>query len=1113
MSLSIELNVTYILINTLPSLKDQELLQAQEYVYQLSEQGAIIFISTIMDSNDLFDVFSAAPEDVPDVSDEEPETNDTHILASSGDKKHEISDEETTIDVKKKVKPNKSSNGKESSKIVPIVADAFEQEASREVDASAGLSTSSTTEVDEDGKVKLSHQVRHQVALPPNYDYKPIGQHKRTNEARTYPFTLDPFQDTAISCIDRGESVLVSAHTSAGKTVVAEYAIAQSLRDKQRVIYTSPIKALSNQKYRELLAEFGDVGLMTGDITINPDAGCLVMTTEILRSMLYRGSEVMREVAWVIFDEVHYMRDKERGVVWEETIILLPDKVRYVFLSATIPNAMEFAEWICKIHSQPCHIVYTNFRPTPLQHYLFPAHGDGIYLVVDEKSTFREENFQKAMASISNQVGDDPSSTDSRGKKGQTFKGGPAKGDAKGDIYKIVKMIWKKKYNPVIVFSFSKRDCEELALKMSKLDFNSDDEKDALTKIFNNAIALLPENDRVLPQIKHILPLLRRGIGIHHSGLLPILKEVIEILFQEGFLKVLFATETFSIGLNMPAKTVVFTSVRKWDGQQFRWVSGGEYIQMSGRAGRRGLDDRGIVIMMIDEKMEPQVAKGMVKGQADRLDSAFHLGYNMILNLMRVEGISPEFMLENSFFQFQNVISVPIMEKKLIEYQKQYDDIHIEDESGIKEYYEIKQTLNGYYDDVRKVITHPANILSFLQPGRIVEVVIDNDQNYGWAAVVDFAKRVNKRNPTAVYSDYDSYIVNVVVSKMFIDSPINLIKPFNPAFPEGIRPAMEGEKSISAIIPITLSSIRNVGNMRLFMPKDVKASGQTDTVGKSLKEVGRRFPSGIPLIDPVKNMKITDDDFMKLQKKISVLEDKLEKNPLSGSVKLTELYETYDKKHSISNDMKKLKAKITESQAVIQLDDLRKRKRVLRRLAFSTPNDIIELKGRVACEISSGDELLLTELIFNGNFSALKPEQAAALLSCFAFQERCKEAPKLKPELAEPLKDLKELAAKIAKIMKDSKIEIVEKDYVESFRHELMEVVYEWCKGATFTQICKMTDVYEGSLIRMFKRLEELVKEIVDVANTIGNTALREKMETVLKLIHRDIVSAGSLYL
>lgn len=410
-------------------------------------------------------------------------------------------------------------------------------------------------------------------------------------------------------------------------------------------------------------------------------------------------------------------------------------------------------------------------------------------------------------------------------------------------------------------------------------------------------------------------------------------------------------------------------------------------------------------------------------------------------------------------------------------------------------------------------MTHPAHLLSFLQPGRLIEVVVDGNQRYGWGAVVDFAKRVNKRNPTAVYSDYDSYIVNVVVSSMYVDSPINLIKPFNPAFPEGIRPAQEGEKSLCAIIPITISSITNVGNLRLFMPKDVKASGQVDIVGKSLKEVGRRFPDGIPLIDPVKHMKITDDDFMKLQKKIQVLEEKLKTNPLHGSVKLNELYEAYNSKHELSDAMKKLRAKITDSQAVIQLDDLRKRKRVLRRLEFCTPNDIIELKGRVACEISSGDELLLTELIFNGNFTELKPEQAAALLSCFAFQERCKEAPKLKPELSEPLKDLRELAAKIAKIMKDSKIEVVEKDYVESFRHELMEVVYEWCRGASFTQICKMTDVYEGSLIRMFKRLEELVKELVDVANTIGNQALREKMEAVLKLIHRDIVSAGSLYL
>lgn len=391
-------------------------------------------------SQDLFDVFSERQDSSKDQVPATPihESNNDALKPSSqpsergtkravGSPSDESNDtaEQRGSQKKQRIKPSHVSAS------VPVVADLFETEASREVAASAGLlaNSSSIVEAQELGStvVKLSHQVRHQVALPPDYNYIPISEHRPPAEpARIYKFSLDPFQATSIASIERNESVLVSAHTSAGKTVVAEYAIAQSLLAKQRVIYTSPIKALSNQKYRELLAEFGDVGLMTGDVTINPDASCLVMTTEILRSMLYRGSEVMREVAWVIFDEIHYMRDAERGVVWEETIILLPDKVRYVFLSATIPNAMQFAEWICKIHEQPCHVVYTDFRPTPLQHYLFPAGGDGIHLVVDEKGIFREENFQKAMGALGEKAADDPaapSTKKDRSKKGQSKKG------------------------------------------------------------------------------------------------------------------------------------------------------------------------------------------------------------------------------------------------------------------------------------------------------------------------------------------------------------------------------------------------------------------------------------------------------------------------------------------------------------------------------------------------------------------------------------------------------------------------------------------------------------------------------------------------------------------
>ncbi|CBY08831.1 unnamed protein product [Oikopleura dioica] len=272
--------------------------------------------------------------------------------------------------------------------------------------------------------------------------------------AREYKFTLDPFQERSVLCLDNHQSVLVSAHTSAGKTVVAEYAISLALRDKQRVIYTTPIKALSNQKYRDLQEEFVDVGLMTGDVTINPSASCLVMTTEILRSMLYKGSEIMREVQWVVFDEIHYMRDSERGVVWEETIILLPDNVRYVFLSATIPNAKEFAEWICHLHKQPCNAVYTEYRPTPLQHYIFPCGGDGLHLVVNDKREFNDAEFDNAMAVLRN--AGDMAKGDARNRR-------QPRGGTQGpsNIKKLVKYCHENNFLPLIVFSFSKKDVEE----------------------------------------------------------------------------------------------------------------------------------------------------------------------------------------------------------------------------------------------------------------------------------------------------------------------------------------------------------------------------------------------------------------------------------------------------------------------------------------------------------------------------------------------------------------------------------------------------------------------------------------------------------------------------
>ena len=548
-----------------------------------------------------------------------------------------------------------------------------------------------------------------------------------------------------------------------------------------------------------------------------------------------------------------------RGVVWEETIILLPDKVRYVFLSATIPNAMQFAEWITKTHGQPCHVVYTDFRPTPLQHYFFPAGADGIHLVVDEKGFFREDNFNKAMTTIAEKQGDDPADAmakrKGRGKDKKINKGG-TKGPS--DIYKIVKMIMMKNYNPVIVFSFSKNNCESFALQMSNLTFNEESEKAMVEKVFHSALEMLSPDDKLLPQIQNILPLLKRGIGIHHSGLLPILKETIEILFQEGLIKVLFATETFSIGLNMPAKTVVFTSVRKFDGKTQRWISPSEFVQMSGRAGRRGLDDRGIVIMMIDEKMEPGVAKEIVRGEQDKLNSAFYLGYNMILNLMRVEGISPEFMLERCFYQFQNTASVSGLERELHELEAEKANFDIADEGLVKECYDLRQQLKTYTQDMRDVINHPNYCLQFMQPGRLVKIRYQ-DQDYGWGAVVNFTAVKLDRGLRQEHElkPQESYIIDVLLQ--VADS-----KTTRREFLNGIQPPAEGEQGKIDAVPVMLKCIEMIGHVRLFLPEDLRTQEQKNKVRKMLDEVHRRFPDGIAVLDPIENMGIKDASFKKL---------------------------------------------------------------------------------------------------------------------------------------------------------------------------------------------------------------------------------------------------------
>ncbi|MCO5614575.1 hypothetical protein L7F22_068858 [Adiantum nelumboides] len=571
--------------------------------------------------------------------------------------------------------------------------------------------------------------------------------------ALSYPFELDSFQKEAIYHLERGESVFVAAHTSAGKTVVAEYAFALSTKHCTRAVYTSPIKTISNQKYRDFSDRF-DVGIITGDVSLKPEASCLIMTTEILRSMLYKGADIIRDIEWVIFDEVHYVNDAERGVVWEEVIIMLPDHVNMVLLSATVPNTYEFADWIGRTKRKMIFVTGTSRRPVPLEHCLY--YSGELYNICDNeiflsqgvkeaRDAFNVKNASKSGGSTG-QAGSFSGAGRGvpgrgqhigRGASGQRNSGSmvaverSASGGWKSEAsqwYSLIKNLSKRGLLPVVVFCFSKNRCDKSANSLTATDLTSASEKSEIRVFCDKGFSRLKGSDRRLPQVVRVEGLLRRGIGVHHAGLLPIVKEVVEMLFCRGVIKVLFSTETFAMGVNAPARTVAFHSFRKHDGRTFRQLFPGEYTQMAGRAGRRGLDKVGtVVIMCWDDIPEEGDLKKLLTGKLTTLQSQFRLTYNMILNLLRVEDLKVEDMLKRSFAEFHAQQALPKQQQQLQAGEGELSQMNttincILGDPTIEEYFELAVEAEKLGNQLQEAMIQSKGAQALLTPGRVVVV-------------------------------------------------------------------------------------------------------------------------------------------------------------------------------------------------------------------------------------------------------------------------------------------------------------------------------------------------------------------------------------------------------
>ncbi len=498
--------------------------------------------------------------------------------------------------------------------------------------------------------------------------------------AKTYTYPLDNFQRWAIAAISRHENVLVTAKTGSGKTLVGEYQIAESLRAGRRVFYTTPIKSLSNQKFHDLRAAFPEasVGIMTGDIKFMPHADIVIMTTEILRNLLYKqgtatahlgltASLSLDRLDAVVFDECHYINNKERGKVWEETMILLPPEVSLILLSATIDRPDLFANWIAELRGKPMWLIPTSHRVVPLTHYvLFPrdldqyletGEGHPMRTIMDASEKFKDTTYRDWLAARTGLA-----------EAAKEFKARAAAKDTPGGLEgkvrvaafqhtlnQTVEYLARRELLPALFFVFSRKDCERYAAAVEGARIDSSDAA-AVKHIIDYHLRAHKETLQNVKQYWDIRALCERGIAYHHSGLLPVLKEMVEILFSKGYIKALFCTETFAVGINMPTKTAVFLDLKKYCDERggLRVLHTDEYLQMAGRAGRRGLDKVGTVLYLpVREPISVDEAKLMMKGGMPQITSRMEFSYEFILKAFHTGNDTWRRVIQDSYWNQQ----------------------------------------------------------------------------------------------------------------------------------------------------------------------------------------------------------------------------------------------------------------------------------------------------------------------------------------------------------------------------------------------------------------------------------------------------------------------------
>ena len=903
----------------------------------------------------------------------------------------------------------------------------------------------------------------------------PAEKYSNSRAARTYPhlaafrghyaFELDPFQVEACKVVESGHGVLVAAPTGSGKTIVGEFAVHLALETGRKCFYTTPIKALSNQKFADLVARHGaeNVGLLTGDNTINGEAPVVVMTTEVLRNMLYAGSRTLDTLGYVVMDEVHYLADRMRGAVWEEVIIHLPESVSVISLSATVSNAEEFGDWLTEVRGDTVTIVEER-RPVPLhQHVLV---GRKMFPLFESSADGEGVEVNQALTRIAR---DDWQFT--RMHKSRPGKGGkrPRSRHRTASRVEIVERLDAEGLLPAICFIFSRAGCDAAVKQCldARLTLTTLEEQAEIGAVVDATCSHLPEDDLHVLGFYEFRDALVRGIASHHAGMLPTFKECVELLFSDGLVKIIFATETLALGINMPARSVVIEKLSKWNGETHANITPGEYTQLTGRAGRRGIDVEGHGVVLWQPGLDPKQVAGLASTRTYPLNSSFQPSYNMAVNLVGQVGrtIARE-LLEQSFAQFQAdraVVGLARQIRKADEALEGYLENIECDKGDFMEYASLRRELSDIEasgSKARRAADRQDVVESLvkLKPGDVINVPVGRWA--GIAVVLDPGRTTDNDGPRPMVLTANRHARRLAM--VDFNTPVSPIT------------TMRIPKSFNA---------RNPQSRR-----DLASQLRSRAEGVAWRQ------------DKPNRESISRED-----PRIASIRDKLRNHPCHSCPDREKHARWAERYLKLERDTANQRGRI-ESRTNTVARQFDRVCEVLDVLGYLDGDQVTD-DGKRLQRLYSELDLLVSECLRGEVWDGLEAAEFAAVVSGLTFESRNADDA---PAPRYPTEPVRVVADTMTNLCTD--LQRLEREHRLRFLHQpdfgFAHAVWQWSMGASLDDVLGQMDLAAGDFVRAMKQLIDVVAQIADAA---GPGPLRDTARESLDLLRRGVVAYTSV--